>query len=709
MISTYLTYRTYAADLNKTLSRVASETMVAREAQYYKDNIGSITTVDAFMKNSRVFNYAMKAYGLEDMANSKAFMSKVLKSDLTDSSSFVRTLTDARFLTFAKAFNFSTDGTVASSPITAISPDDEDDMIGLYSDQRIRKGVATAAEAQYYQDTIGLVRTVDDLLGNSRLLNFALESFGLDPSIMSTTTLRGVLTSDVLDPQSYANQLGDTRYIEMAKSFLFSADGSLDPGVSAQTAAQVADTIYYNYGAKGAGSSPAMAAFLTQNYENLIGGIATAQQLLADDKLLNFALTAVGLNPNLQSKAQLLDVLTSDLSDPDSVANSLGQTQYRQLAALFNFKADGTLDAGVSAQTVTQRDQTIALFYTDYDAGALASEQTESSYFKLIISNIGSIQDLQSNSRVYNYVLTAYGLDQNTVSKTKFQQILKSDLSDPGSYANTSRDPRFKALAAAFNFGPDGLAQPARTAQSKNSILAMAQVNIANAGSDKILQDRATAEATYYGEAILDIQSVDQFLKNTRIVAFALEANGLQNEKLSNDVLRQILTSDPLDQKSFVNRLENARYRPLAAAYNFDANGNVPPQSVKQAQARSDTIATADLYLRQTLELNVGNQDEGARLALYFQRKASSITSAYSILGDKALFETVRTALSLPASMSNATIEVQAQVITKKLNLDDLKDPKKVERFIARFAAMYEITTKQNNAASLASMLFSNQ
>ena len=50
---------------------------------------------------------------------------------------------------------------------------------------------------------------------------------------------------------------------------------------------------------------------------------------------------------------------------------------------------------------------------------------------------------------------------------------------------------------------------------------------------------------------------------------------------------------------------------------------------------------------------------KGVRLALYFQRKASGITSAYSILADPALLKVAQVALGLPAATSAASIETR--------------------------------------------------
>ena len=77
MVSTYLSYDLVVRDMKASLDRTASDPQVAREAAYYKENIGKVTSVDEFLDNYRLYSYAMKAYGLEDMVYAKAFMKKV--------------------------------------------------------------------------------------------------------------------------------------------------------------------------------------------------------------------------------------------------------------------------------------------------------------------------------------------------------------------------------------------------------------------------------------------------------------------------------------------------------------------------------------------------------------------------------------------------------------------------------------------------------
>lgn len=706
MISTFLSYQSYAADLSKTLARVSSEAQVSRDAQYYRDNIGKVTSVDDFIDNTRLFSYAMKAYGLEDMTYAKAFMRKVLESDVNDSKSFVGKLTDPRFMAFAKAFNFSTDGTVTSSPVAAQEAPDETDTIGLYSDHRIKQGTAAANEAAYYQNNIGTVQSVDELLSRPELLNYALTAYGLDPNITSNVTLRAVLTSDLSDPGSYANQLTNPGYRALAAAFSFQPDGSVAAGGTAQSDAQIQNTVYLNYDATGAGASPAGAAFKTQYYQDNISNVTTVDDLLGNDKLLDYALTAFGLDPALQSKVTLRAVLTSDLSDPNSVANKQTSASYRALAAAFNFQADGTIAAGAEAQSADQLHQAVDLYSSDYDASAVSAENTETTYYQQHIGNITSVDDLMKDSRLYNYVLTAFGLDPNSESKIRLKLVLESDLTNPGSYANTVHNPSYKALATAFNFGSDGKAKTVSSAQTNNDLLSTIRLYSAQTGSSS--PDQTTAESTYYSDTIGNIQTVDDLLKDKRLVAYALQAYGLKDQEISNDDLRKILTSDPLDPKSFVNQKGNTAYRALATAFNFGSDGKILPVPQRQPQDRSDLVATSDLYVRQSMEQEAGADNDGVRLALYFQRLAPTITSPYGILADKALLQVVQTALGLPVAMSNADIDVQANMITKKLDLKDLQDPKKLQKFIAQFAALYDLNNNSDSSPlSLATMLFS--
>ena len=216
-------------------------------------------------------------------------------------------------------------------------------------------------------------------------------------------------------------------------------------------------------------------------------------------------------------------------------------------------------------------------------------------------------------------------------------------------------------------------------------------------------------ETAYYQANIGKVKSIDDFLADKRLYTYAMKAYGLEDQVASKGLMRKVLQSDLTDSASFAdmtyakgfmrklleggveddaalaNKLTDSRYKDFAAAFDFAKYG---AYATTFASANKDTT---DSYVRQTLETEAGNQNDGARLALYFQRKASSITSAYGILADKALSQVVRTALGISPATASADIDLQAATIKSRLDIKDLQDPAKVAKFLTRFTARWEI------------------
>lgn len=707
MVSTFLSYRLYTADLSKSVARTLSDAQVAREAEYYRQNIGKVTSVDDFLKDQRLYAYAMEAYGLEDMTYAKAFMRKVLESDLTQQDSFVRKLVDQRYLAFAKAFNFTPAGGIDAGTALAQDSGDEAETVELYSEQRVLKGQAVAAEVDYYKARLATLTSVDQLVQDPQLFSFALKAYGIDPDIASEAFIRSVLVGDPADPASPANASGDVRYQKLRAAFSFAPDGSAAPG-AAQTTAQRDALVYLHYETTGNGASPAAAAFKTDLFAREMAAVTSVDDLLSNGRLVSYMLTAAGIDPSLTTEATLRAVLTSDPDDPESAANTLG-SGYRTLAAAFNFNADGTLDDGVAAQTALQQKTLTDLYLDSYATSAAGSEKQQTDYYKLAIGTIGSVDDLLNDARLYNYVLKAYGLDPAEESKSVIRQVLTADPKDATSLANRLRNPSYAELAAAFNFGRDGKAQGAVQAQVDSARTATITLYASTLGSSESEKTAGTAESQYYSTTIATIGTADDLLKDKRLVAYIKKAFGLEGETVSDQELRQALTSDLYDLKSYANTSGDPRLRSLAAAFNFASDGTAKRVTLGQAQDAYELISTQDLYVRQTMEQKAGTENEGVRLALYFQRKASTITSAYSILADKALLEVVTTALGIPDAAAQADVDTQARMIEKRLDLADFKDPAKVEKFLARFTALYDINNPQSTQASVPSLLLDEQ
>jgi hypothetical protein len=205
------------------------------------------------------------------------------------------------------------------------------------------------------------------------------------------------------------------------------------------------------------------------------------------------------------------------------------------------------------------------------------------------------------------------------------------------------------------------------------------------------LRKAADKDAVYYQKNIANIESVKDLLADRKLIDIALVAKDLDPAKVTTADLRKMFDSDLNDPKSFVNTQKDPRFAELVASFNFDDDGEIARLPKFGPQTRDQFMEIQHKYLQQTLETQQGESNPGVRLALYFERKAPSITSAYDLLADKALAEVFRTIFSLPDEVGAMDIDQQAKVVEKHLNLKDLADPAKLAKLLNRFSALYDI------------------
>ncbi|MBR1168762.1 DUF1217 domain-containing protein [Bradyrhizobium liaoningense] len=663
MISTYFSYNYISRHLKQSLTRVEQQPDVSREAAYYKANIGKVKTVDDLMNDYRLYHFAMKAYGLEDMAYAKAFMRKVLESDLSDTKSFVNKLVDKRYREFAAAFSFN-----GSTTPVAQSEDQTDEMIGLYTATKKSQVDALADDTKYYSAQIGNITSADQLLNNDRLRNYVYSAFGIDQSKWPRDTISQVLRSDPSDPNSYVNttfasQLtGLNSQLAQAKSDVSAANARI-----ADYTAQLSQP--------GADVTQLKVQILVEKYH--------------------------------------LESYTKSISSLNDQIGTIGE--FVDLAGAFEFAPDGSLPAGVPAQTAANVALTKQRFDDSkaaiYSAASPLNEAFAIRQFRTAILTIDSIQTFVSTPAVYDFALGAVGLDSKEVSQDTVKSVLESDLNDPKSFVYTLKDDRYVQLARAFNFDAKGNLTTPLVAQDPSEVLQIAKdyvtamIRQTSPQEQTAVRAQAAKDATSYREAIADIESVSDLLANRKMVDFILVAKGLEPGKVSTEYLKKIFNSDLSNPKSFANTESDPRFAEIAASFNFDSKGNVARLPTMGPQKRDQFRETQANYLRQSLEQQQGDMNPGVRLALYFQRKAGEITSAYDILADKALSEVFRTTFNLPDSMAAMPIDQQAKFVDRFMKIKDLSDPAKVEKLLGRFSAMYDVKNSQSTGQAQSPLL----
>ncbi|PDT85526.1 DUF1217 domain-containing protein [Sinorhizobium sp. BJ1] len=732
MVSTYLDYNLIARDMKVSLKRVSEQTVVARDTQYYKENIGNVSSVDAFLDDYRLYSYAMTAFGLGDMIDSVAFMRKVLESDLSDASSFANNLTDDRYREFALAYSFS-GGTAVSQTEAQL-----DEIIGLYDTSILNIAETQKEETRYYNIMIDKITSVDQLLNNDRLRAYVFTAYGIDESTYSRQTLRNVLSSSsddassyentVIAPQitsleaakaeaqsklaaggltdaeeteltrnitTYANSIATlNNYLDLAAAFDFDSDGTVTAGAAQTAENKDATNELYVYSNS---RVTQQAALLNKAYfEEKIATITSVDELVSDTRLYSYIRTAFDLTGVTVVSATIKNILTSDPDDPDSYVNTVGggDENYIALASAFNFEEDGTLADGDSAQTSAQTTLTSNRYLTRYNDEDDEADEAAISAYKAAVAGMTSVDEFINSASIYDFALQAVGLDPDTASARTIKRVLTSDLTDAESYVYTLKDERYVTLAKLFNFTTDGEIGAPTLAQSETQIQETAKNYIVIKSRFGSEEDRTAAEeeGEYYTAKVAKISSLDEFLADSRLVTIALEANGIDPEGVTSDFLRDIFASDLDDPESVINEQENsAAYVSLVTSFNFDSEGNVLREDQDAIVTRQGLYETLDQYLRQTLEEQAGEDNEGVRLALYFERKAGSLVDAYDLLADDALAEVFRTIFSLPDEFSSVDIDQQAKIVEKNLDLEKLSDPAELKKLLARFAVLYDL------------------
>ncbi len=192
-------------------------------------------------------------------------------------------------------------------------------------------------------------------------------------------------------------------------------------------------------------------------------------------------------------------------------------------------------------------------------------------------------------------------------------------------------------------------------------------------------------EVEYYSENIGSIKSIDDLMSNQRIYSFVMQSYGLEDMAYAKAFIRTILEEGSDDTSALANRLSDSRYGELVEDFNFNR------YETATTSFERVTSGTIDKFYQQQIEREAGSQNNGARLAIYFQRKSDEIEDAYSILADPALLKFVQTSFGLPIQMSFQSLEKQAEMINQRLNIEDLADPEFMDGLVNRFLASWDI------------------
>jgi hypothetical protein len=323
----------------------------------------------------------------------------------------------------------------------------------------------------------------------------------------------------------------------------------------------------------------------------------------------------------------------------------------------------------------------------------------ETAYYMENIGTVKSVEDFLADDRLYRYAMKAHGLEDMIYAKAFMRKALTEGITDTNSFANKLTDKRYRDFVASFNFvalGEDATSYvKAQAGTTKNYML---QAELAGVPATN---PQVQADTAFYLANITKVKSIDQFMGDNRLYSYAMRAYGLSEMIDDKATMRTMLEGGVRDAESPANVKKDARIIAFVTAFNFEAYGeNTTTYNASQRPA-------VDKYMRQTLEEDAGSQNEGVRLALYFERKSGDLKDFYGVLADPALAKVVRTALALPDSFATSDVDRQVKFFASKIDIEDFADPEKLGKFLQRFTAMWELQNPSAPAANFATVLFS--
>ncbi len=205
MLSTTASYLSVSNNLVRQQAATAADPQVKNDTAYYLANIGKVTSIADFVGNYRLFSYAMKAYGLENMNYAKGLMTQVLQGGISNSKALANTLTDPRYKAFATAFDFLGQGASVASSAAATT-----ETTAKYVEQSLEDNQGQQNPgvqlALYFTRNASSVTNIYGLLADKNLLQVVQTAFGLPSSATANidseaqTLGKFVSVSDLQDP-----------------------------------------------------------------------------------------------------------------------------------------------------------------------------------------------------------------------------------------------------------------------------------------------------------------------------------------------------------------------------------------------------------------------------------------------------------------------------------------------------------------------------
>lgn len=326
-------------------------------------------------------------------------------------------------------------------------------------------------------------------------------------------------------------------------------------------------------------------------------------------------------------------------------------------------------------------------------------------YFEKMAPTATTAKALLSNYQLQNFALTAFGLSSEQGMNGLMEKVLNSAPNSTKSFAAQMADPRFTAIANAFNYG--GPSTPAVPAKPSS-----AQIAIGNLGEGS---DFSNFSGTFAGLTVsnLNLSGVTtwQGLADTLQSAFRQADGNSKNISVTLNGLNLVFSDSQgrgsASNMTFTPDPENSGPAPTASApLDVVAGAAAQPATGGPAVNSPSFIKqVVQMYTEAQFQAVVGNTSNTLREALYAQQELPSITNWYSIIANRPLADVIQTVLGLPDSFGAMNVDHQVQVLSSRMNIANFQNPKKLTALLNQFVGISQTQAQSASPSSALQLL----
>jgi Protein of unknown function (DUF1217) len=152
-----------------------------------------------------------------------------------------------------------------------------------------------------------------------------------------------------------------------------------------------------------------------EEFREGVAKLKTPEDFFKNYKVMKFALSAYGMESQVQYPARIKQVLMSDPDDRRSVANRMADERYRQIMVDFGFVKEGM----ANLQDPKYVDFLVNGFVTtefEKDAGNLNPAVTEALYFRRKIGKLTKTNQLYADVQLFDVVKEALAIPSSAVN-----------------------------------------------------------------------------------------------------------------------------------------------------------------------------------------------------------------------------------------------------------------------------------------------------